>query len=193
MKFIIGASGSGKTTYAYKKIIERSLKEKNTEYIILVPEQYTMQAQKDIAGLHPYHASLNIDATSFNRLAYRIFKELGIKCPDLLDDTAKAVIIRKLSLEYKSRLGIWKNQFSKPGFIEEMKSMISELYQYGISADDIINIKNNSYKNQTAGVQTFLKSGRILKQKLDDLEVIYNAFCEFTKRKYMTAEEIPAI
>lgn len=193
MKFIIGASGSGKTTYAYKKIIERSLKEKNTEYIILVPEQYTMQAQKDIAGLHPYHASLNIDATSFNRLAYRIFKELGIKCPDLLDDTAKAVIIRKLSLEYKSRLGIWKNQFSKPGFIDEMKSMISELYQYGISADDIINIKNNSYKNQTDGVQAFLKSGRILKQKLDDLEVIYNAFCEFTKRKYMTAEEIPAI
>lgn len=39
MRFIIGASGSGKTTFAYKKIIESSLKEKEAEFIILVPEQ----------------------------------------------------------------------------------------------------------------------------------------------------------
>ena len=51
MRFIIGASGSGKTTFAYKKIIESSLKEKEAEFIILVPEQYTMQTQKDIAKL----------------------------------------------------------------------------------------------------------------------------------------------
>jgi len=135
---LLGASGSGKTTFAYKKIIESSLKEKEAEFIILVPEQYTMQTQKDIAKLHPFRASLNIDVTSFNRLAYRVFKELGIKCPDILDDIAKAIIIRKLALENIQKLSIWKKQFSKPGFIDEMKSMISELYQYGINIENIL-------------------------------------------------------
>ena len=181
MRFIIGASGSGKTTFAYKKIIESSLKEKEAEFIILVPEQYTMQTQKDIAKLHPFRASLNIDVTSFNRLAYRVFKELGIKCPDILDDIAKAIIIRKLALENIQKLSIWKKQFSKPGFIDEMKSMISELYQYGINIENIINIKDN------------VKAGNILNQKLEDLEVIYDSFREFIARKYITAEEIPNI
>lgn len=135
MRFILGASGSGKTTFAYKNCIEEAIKNPEKTYIILVPEQYSMQTQKNIVQLHPFHATDNIDVLSFNRLAYRIFTELGIVTPGVLDDIAKVMIIRKLSMERSKELGVWKNQFSKTGFIDNIKSMISELYQYDISSE----------------------------------------------------------
>ena len=84
-RFYFGASGSGKTYRAFSDIINESIKNREKRYFIIVPEQFTMQTQKDIVQMHPNHASNNIDVLSFNRLAYRIFEELDIENPKLLD------------------------------------------------------------------------------------------------------------
>lgn len=181
MRFILGASGSGKTTFAYKNCIEEAIKNPEKTYIILVPEQYSMQTQKNIVQLHPFHATDNIDVLSFNRLAYRIFTELGIVTPGVLDDIAKVMIIRKLSMERSKELGVWKNQFSKTGFIDNIKSMISELYQYDISSEKIAAITQNE------NISTSLR------HKLKDLNLMYESFTKYTKDKYISTEEIPDI
>lgn len=36
-----------------------------THYIVIVPEQYTMQTQKDLVEEHPSHVLMNIDVLSF--------------------------------------------------------------------------------------------------------------------------------
>ena len=77
-RFYFGASGAGKTYRAFSDIINESIKNREKRYFIIVPEQFTMQTQKDIVQMHPSHASNNIDVLSFNRLAYRIFEELDI-------------------------------------------------------------------------------------------------------------------
>ncbi len=46
---------------------------------MLVPEQFTMQTQKDLVRMHPRHGIMNIDVLSFARLAYRVFEETGVK------------------------------------------------------------------------------------------------------------------
>ncbi len=48
LQLILGASGSGKTTYLYDQVIQASMKRPDRTYFIIVPEQFTMQAQKDI-------------------------------------------------------------------------------------------------------------------------------------------------
>ena len=48
LEFVLGGSGYGKSTAMYREIIERSVKEKDSNFIIVVPEQYTMQIQKKI-------------------------------------------------------------------------------------------------------------------------------------------------
>ena len=87
LRFILGPSGAGKTKFIYDEIINKAEKNKDKNYIIVVPEQFTMAVQKDIVAMHPRHSVMNIDIVSFPRLAYRVFDELGINRLSILDDT----------------------------------------------------------------------------------------------------------
>ena len=86
LQFIAGGSGSGKTRYLYEKVIKESEEHPDIQYLFIVPEQYTMQTQKELVRLHPRHGLLNIDVLSFKRLAYRVFEDLGVQLPQVLDD-----------------------------------------------------------------------------------------------------------
>ena len=77
LQFIMGNSGSGKSHFLYQRMIEESMKNPERNYIAIVPEQFTMQTQKELVLLHPDKGIMNIDVLSFRRLAHRIFEELG--------------------------------------------------------------------------------------------------------------------
>ena len=77
LKFIFGPSGSGKSQFLYNRIVEESEAHPERQFIVLVPEQFTMQTQKDLVAAHPAHGIMNIDVLSFARLAYRVFEETG--------------------------------------------------------------------------------------------------------------------
>ena len=81
LQLIYGPSGSGKSYTLYKKIIEQSIREPDREFIVIVPEQFTMQTQRELVELHPNRGILNIDVQSFLRLAWRIFEEVGVDTP----------------------------------------------------------------------------------------------------------------
>ena len=94
LQYIFGGSGAGKSTYLYNSIIKESIKNPLENYIIVVPEQYTMATQKRVVELHPRKGVLNIDVVSFERLAYKVFEEVGAADYPVLDDTGKNLIVQ---------------------------------------------------------------------------------------------------
>ena len=76
LQFIFGNSGSGKSHYLYQHIVAEAVKHPEKNYLVLVPEQFTMQTQKDLCMAHPRGGIMNIDVLSFGRLAHRVFEEL---------------------------------------------------------------------------------------------------------------------
>lgn len=177
LQFILGGSGSGKTYRLYTELIRMSIEDPDTRYIAIVPEQFTMQTQKEIVTLHPRHGVMNIDIVSFNRLAYRIFEELAIENPQVLDDMGKSMVLRKVAAGKKKELVLYKEHLSKNGFISQLKSMLSEMYQYGITPDML---KEELPQSMSP----------MLKQKLFDISVMYQGFKDYIKDKYITTEEI---
>ena len=137
LQFIMGPSGSGKSHYLYQKVTEESLKNPEKNYIVLVPEQFTMQTQKDFVMASPRKGILNVDVLSFNRLAYRIFEETGENNRLVLDDVGKSFVIRKIAGDYEQELKVLGGNLKKPGFISEMKSIISEFTQYDIQGETL--------------------------------------------------------
>ena len=96
LQFIIGSSGAGKSYYGYQTIIEESIKHPETLYYVIVPEQFTMQTQKTLVEMHPGRGILNIDILSFERLAYRVFEEVGGSSRKLLEETGKSMVLQKM-------------------------------------------------------------------------------------------------
>ena len=63
-----------------------------------------MAVQRDIVTMHPRHGVMNIDIVSFNRLAFRVFEELGINRLSILDDTGKTLVLRHVIEDKKKEL-----------------------------------------------------------------------------------------
>ncbi|MGN1187974.1 MAG: ATP-dependent helicase, partial [Lachnospiraceae bacterium] len=130
--FLTGSSGCGKSRKLYDTLSEESVQNPNKRFFLVVPEQFTMQAQKNIVELSRGHGSFNIDIVSFNRLAYRVFEELGVSLLTTINDTGKNMILRKVIDENKKRLEVIRPKDTQ-GFVSEIKSVISELLQYSVT------------------------------------------------------------
>ena len=137
LQFIIGSSGIGKTHYACEQIIRESMENPQHLYYIIVPEQFTMQTQKNVVEMHPGKGILNIDVLSFQRLAYRIFEETGGAMEVLLDDTGKVWFFRSWCSSIEKICPNLGSQMNKPGYLDEVKSLISEFMQYDIREEEL--------------------------------------------------------
>ena len=126
LQFIIGPAGSGKSTYLYRHVVEEATVHPKQNYLVIVPEQFTMHTQQQLVAMHPEHAIMNIDVLSFNRMAYRVFDELGTDTLEVLEETGKNLLLRKVAQEQAEQLHALKKKIKRPGYIAQVKSLISE-------------------------------------------------------------------
>ncbi len=177
LQFYFGSSGAGKSTKLYKEIMKQSMQEPQRNFLIIVPDQFTMQTQKELVSMHERGGIMNIDVLSFGRLSHRIFEEVGRSQTPVLDDTGKSLVLRKVAANLKDELTVLGGNLDKQGYIHEIKSAISEFMQYGIGTEDVS--KLISFAN---------KRGALV-HKLKDLEILYKGFVEYINGRYITTEE----
>lgn len=178
LQFIIGSSGVGKSHFAYEEMIQKSLKNPKKNYYVIVPEQFTMQTQKTLVEMHPGKGILNIDILSFERLAYRVFEEVGGDSLRLLEETGKSMVLRKVAQEHQKELPYLGSQIKKPGCLNEVKSLVSEFLQYEVHEEELRDMVEQA------------REKTLLYQKMRDVEVLYQGFLEYLKGHYLTGEEV---
>lgn len=179
LRFVFGGSGAGKSTRIYTEILSRASQEPERNFLIIVPDQFTMQTQKELVT-HPANKSrgiMNIDVLSFGRLSHRILEEVGRKDVPVLDDTGKSLVLRKVAGSMKEQLPYLGSNLDKQGYIHEIKSAISEFMQYGIGVADMDKLLD------------YAKNRGALFYKLKDLQALYVGFTQFIHDKYITTEE----
>ncbi|MDE7031563.1 MAG: helicase-exonuclease AddAB subunit AddB, partial [Lachnospiraceae bacterium] len=177
LRFYIGASGSGKSHLVYNRIINESMANPHVNYLIVVPDQFTMQTQLEMVRKHPCKGIMNIDVLSFGRLSHRIFEEVGGNDKPVLDDTGKSLVLRRVAAEVEDQLGVMKRNIRKPGYISEVKSALSEFMQYGLGTKDVEKLC------------TYAAKRNALAYKLKDLHLLYEGFLNFINERYITTEE----
>ncbi|MGN0141065.1 MAG: helicase-exonuclease AddAB subunit AddB [Roseburia sp.] len=178
LQFIFGNSGSGKSGYLYRSVLEQAAREPDRNFLILVPEQFTMQTQRELVCMQENHAIMNVDVLSFARLAYRVFDELGKQELVVLEETGKNLMLRKVAEQNKGKLRVLGANMNKMGCVDEVKSLISEMAQYNVSPD---------------ALEEFLQKedlGETLRLKLTDIVTLYRGFEEYKRGRFITSEEI---
>ena len=107
LQFILGSARSGKTDFIYDQMIKDSMEHEDEEFFFIVPDQSTLNAQKQLVTRHPRHGTFNIDVVGFFRLTYRVFEELSYIPKDLLEDEGKSMVIRKIMEQHKEELKVF--------------------------------------------------------------------------------------
>jgi ATP-dependent helicase/nuclease subunit B len=178
LQFIFGNSGSGKSDFLYDSVLKQAKENKEQQFLIIVPEQFTMQTQRELVERQKQHAIMNVDVLSFARLAYRVFDDLGKQNVVVLEETGKNLVLRKVAEQKKAELNVLGANMNKMGYVGEVKSLISELMQYNIRPD---------------ALAEFLEKeplGEGLRLKMQDVLTMYQGFTEYLKGRYITAEEV---
>lgn len=178
LTFHLGSSGTGKTYSLTRQIVSEAADNFARNYLFIVPEQFTLETQKSMIGISQTGGIMNVDVLSFPRLAHRVFEETGYETPLTLEDTGKTMIVKKVALDKADELTLYAGKVHRQGFVQEMKSVIAEFYQYGVGEDELARMSE-------------MAEGRPnLRNKLHDIGVIYKGFREFINGRFIMNEEL---
>ncbi len=177
LHYITGAASSGKSTFLYDKILKMAAEDLKRKYIIIVPEQYALRVEQELVKQSDGNGVINIEVLSFTRLAYRLMEEACDEGYPVLNDMGKNMLIRRIMQESADRLGVFRGKERNAGFVDEIKSAISEMCQYMISPEMLEEFENNTEKG-------------LLKAKMSDFRIIYGEFLSKIQNVYQTAENM---
>ncbi|SHJ93772.1 DNA helicase/exodeoxyribonuclease V, subunit B [Hathewaya proteolytica DSM 3090] len=178
IRFIYGSSGSGKTTYIIDEIekIYKTTEDNGKILLVIVPEQLTFQTEKKLINRFGFLGS-RIEVTSFKRLAYRLFKEVGGVTKTYMDSAGKTMMLHKIIGDIQTQLKVFSGCINQVGFVNNILDIICEFKRYNISAEMLDMLKNQ------------LPEDSFIYDKLSDLSLVYNRFNQSINLKYADAEE----
>ncbi|AKL96785.1 ATP-dependent helicase/deoxyribonuclease subunit B [Clostridium aceticum] len=175
--YITGRAGTGKSFYVLTQIKERLQQQVKHPLILITPEQFTLQAERDLIEKQQLDGILQAEVLSFTRLAHRVFNEVGGLTKVPVNTVGKSMIIKKILDEKGSLLTVYKNTSKQEGFIGKLNDMICELKQYDISPLDLNRATDE------------IQEDSILKMKLSDIALIYHEFSRYLENRYVDNED----
>ncbi len=172
LRFIYGTAGTGKSEFCFNEI-KNNIKNKEKIYII-TPEQFSYSAEKKLLEEINTNASVNAEVISFNRIANRVFTEVGGANEVLLSKSSKAMLIYSILEKEKKNL---KFLNSSDDNIDIILKEITEFKKHNITT---LNIEEENEKIENPE----------LNQKLNEINLIYKIYEENIKNKFIDEEDI---
>ena len=170
LQFIVGKSASGKTFKVLEKIKELSNSSKNV--VLIVPEQYTFESERNVLKTIGDKAALNVEVLSFSRICDEVNKICGGLNATVLGDADKIIFMHRALSIVKDDLKLWGRYSSNVTFASNMLDTLGEFKINAILPNDIRNVSNNIESTK-------------LKAKLSDIALIYETYDMLVGEKFI--------
>ncbi|EGD48701.1 ATP-dependent nuclease subunit B [Ruminiclostridium papyrosolvens DSM 2782] len=177
LQFIYGRSGSGKSFHCLKSIKTKQNKDNSKKLVLLVPEQYTLQAERDLIKVLGTGGILNTEVLSFRRMAYRVMNEVGGITYPHIHPAGKSMIIYRILDRLKEQFTIFHKSANCKGFVNTLSTLITELKRYNVRAD--------SFDEVLEG----LTEDNYLLHKLKEIKLIYSEFDNMLESRYRDTDD----
>lgn len=176
LNFILGRADKDFHKYMYDRIAGQ-MAEDTKNILILVPDQFTLQAERIAFEYLKVEGLIGVEVLSFSRLAHRILGEVGGTSKIHINEHGKHMILYKIISESKENLEVFKNVATKHGFIDILNEFITELKQFNIGHKELKAIANE------------IEDNKILKKKLLDTGFIYEKLHGYLENKFIDSED----
>jgi ATP-dependent helicase/nuclease subunit B len=179
VQFILGRSGSGKSSYCLNEIKKKLIQSPDGPPIVyLVPDQMTFQAEYELISTPELQGMTRAQVFSFSRLALRILQEVGGASRLHIDKVGMAMILRRIIEQRKQELKVFQRSAEQQGFYEQLEQMITECKRYCVTSEVFIE------------KQQEITGSQVLKDKLHDLHLIYGDLENYMLGRYIDSEDL---
>lgn len=179
LRFLLGRSGTGKTTFILDEIRGKLVENPAGNPIIyIVPDQMTFLSEYKLIKTPGLAGMIRTQVFSFSRLAWRVLQETGGMSRIHLDSVGVSMLIRKIIVEKKEELKVFRRSAEKQGFVAQLEQVLTEFKRYCIQPDEL-----RSFLGESSG------KGSAIQDKLHDLELIYQSFEDELMGKYLQSED----
>ena len=172
LRIIYGRAGSGKSHFCLNEIKDNLKEHSDKKLFLIVPEQYSLQAEKDLVKMLNNHGIMRAEVLTFKRMAWKVFNEVGGAAAVNIDSVGKNMIIYRLLENYRDSLYVYGSSAGRKGFVNSVGELIAELKRYRVEPGQLCQIGEE------------LPDGDLLKLKLRDLELIYCEYERIIEEKY---------
>ena len=180
LRFVLGRGGIGKTSFMLNHIKKRVQDNETSPVILLVPEQYSFEMEKNISKLFQGEEKdkyLRSRVLSFKTMSSIVFSKVGGLTDVNINSSGKAMMIYKSIDKISSELKVYGKSSTQSGFVGSITDMISELKQYNVSPEMLENI-SGQIENET------------LRYKLMDIAKIYGEFEKNLHENYVDSQDM---
>ena len=135
-----------------------------TGLYLIVPEQYSHDAERQLVDICGDRLPLYGEALSFSRLCTRVFTETGGVAVRELDNGGLMLVMYRALEAVASRLSVFKTKGRKSDLLENLLHAVKEFKSLNITADEL------------SKLATRLPDKSQLRGKLHDLSLIFGAY-----------------
>lgn len=174
VQFILGRSGTGKTSYCIKAIVNALLEPSEQQLILLVPEQATYQAERAVLADEGIAGYNRLNVLSFDRLQFLLLGKNTAR--PALSRIGRQMIVHRLLRDNKSRLKIFGTSAAWPGLSQQLAQTIAELHRYAKTTDDIDQLMSELNKDESNSLAIL---------KFTDIGLIFGQYIKFIEGDFL--------
>ncbi len=130
VRFVLGPAGSGKTHRCLELL--RAREREGRPGILLVPEQSTHSAERELLDDPALPGLRHVQVLSFTRLAFRLREEAGVPEPPRIGEAVRTMLLRAVLARLPDQtLGPLASLRARQGFLEELGRFVGEVRAHG--------------------------------------------------------------
>ena len=206
VQFILGRSGTGKTTYCIKSVTgELAGATSGPPLVLLVPEQATYQAQRAILANENISGYSRLRVLSFERLSFWLTGKNNAR-PEI-SRIGREMIIQKMLRACRSKLTLLGRAAQTPGAAAKLAEVIIEMQQCNYSTSEVSQLARDlaeaeprerpntepeprkrpnteAESGSTAGPNENARPQNVTAMKFADIALIFKEYTEFIAEKF---------
>ena len=182
MNLFYGRESVDKDRFLFDRIAEglSSIGEEGApkRIVLLVPDQYTLQAERNAFLYLGVRGFLDLEILSQSRLAERILSETGGSNRVHIDKHGRHMLLSKILSDVEKDLTVFLGMGRSHSFLDMTNDFISEMKQYNTGLPELRSIVDS------------LEEDTILRRKLSDIALIFEQYEEQIEGRYIDTEDL---
>lgn len=134
LNLLMGCGKTGKTTALFQAMGENG---KSRPQVLLVPEQYSHEAERRLCQTLGNGASARAEVLSFTRLWNRVLTQTGGLAEPVLDRGGRLLLMHQAVRALSSQLTLYAKPSRKAAFLEHLIATSDELKSYCVSPEEL--------------------------------------------------------